>query len=89
MEIVKSTRVNLLQEIDNVFRRGSRASRLGALKVSGVPVEVDDAVAPDTISASDSAVFIKEGLLEVPVDSLESSMPDKTIKNGKKKKIKK
>ena len=89
MEIVKSTRVNLLQEIDNVFRRGSRAARLGALKVSGVPVEVDDAVAPDTISASDSAVFIKEGLLEVPVDSLESSMPDKTIKNGKKKKIKK
>lgn len=92
--IVDNTRVNLLKEIDNVFRKGSRAARLGALRVDGVG-SVDNNVADDTISAADSIVFIKEGLLPAPPPAVKDSLPDnpapakaspKKIKKGKKKK---
>lgn len=67
MAIVANTRVNLLKEIDNVFKRGSRAARLGALKIEGaVPPVTDGREVADTISAADSLVFIKEGLLPAP-----------------------
>jgi len=67
--IVDTARVNLLKEIDNVFRSGTRRARLGSLKVKAQPPTVDFDSPADTISRADSLLFIKEGLIEVP-DSL-------------------
>lgn len=91
MAIVADTRVNLLKEIDNVFKRGSRAARLGALKIEGaVPPVTDDREVADTISAADSLVFIKEGLLPapppLPVNGDDDVAPvDKKSKNKRNK----
>ncbi|WP_300300170.1 AsmA-like C-terminal region-containing protein [uncultured Muribaculum sp.] len=84
LTIVDNTRVNLLKEIDNVFRKGSRAARLGALKVDGVGAIAGDAAA-DTISAADSLVFIKEGLLPAPPPAVSDSLPDNSLKASTKK----
>lgn len=71
--IVDTARVNLLKEIDNVFRSGTRRARLGALKVKAQPPVVDFDSPADTISRADSLLFIKEGLIEVP-DSLKQNI---------------
>lgn len=72
--IVDTARVNLLKEIDHVFRSGAKNARLGSLKIknqSGGSIDFD---APnDTISREDSILFIKEGLIEVP-DSLRQEL---------------
>lgn len=86
--IVADTRVNLLKEIDNVFKRGSRAARLGALKIEGsVPQGVEVPEVADTISAADSLVFIKEGLLPAPPPAPDSS-DDAVVPDNKKSKKK-
>lgn len=64
--IVDTARINLLREMDNVFRRGSRKARLGALKITDRPDTVDFNEVNDSISHSDSLMFIKEGLIEQP-----------------------
>lgn len=69
MAIVDTTRVNLMKEIDRVFQRGAKAARLGALEVVPAPDAVDLDAPSDTISAQDSLLFIKEGLIEAPLDS--------------------
>lgn len=72
--IVDTTRVNLLREIDRVFQRGARAARLGSLRIdASAPPAVVDVVPDDTISARDSLYFIKEGLIEAPMDSVVNS----------------
>ncbi len=86
--IVADTRVNLLKEIDNVFKRGSRAARLGALKIEGsVPRGVEVPEVADTISAADSLVLIKEGLLPAPPPAPDSS-DDAVVPDNKKSKKK-
>ncbi len=64
--IVDTTRINLLKEIDNVFRRGARNARLGPLKPAARPAEIDFSEASDTISHEDSLIFINHGLLPAP-----------------------
>lgn len=64
--IVDTARVNLLREIDHVFRSGARNARLGSLKVKNQSAAVDFDAPDDTISRADSILFIKEGLIEVP-----------------------
>ena len=58
-----------MKEIDRVFQRGAKAARLGALEVVPAPDAVDLDAPSDTISAQDSLLFIKEGLIEAPLDS--------------------
>lgn len=74
--IVDTTRVNLLKQIENVFRRGVNTARLGNLEVDrsqvGQGIESFDAVS-DTISRADSLMLIKEGILPAPVDTVETS----------------
>jgi hypothetical protein len=86
--IVDNTRVNLLKEIDNVFKRGAHAARLGSLNVdkSGL-VSLDDDASADTISAADSILFIQEGLLPAPVrpDSVATTPAAATAITNKKK----
>ncbi|MCM1093700.1 MAG: hypothetical protein NC421_07075 [Lachnospiraceae bacterium] len=73
--IVDTARVNLLKEIDNVFRSGARNARLGALKVKAQPQKVDFDSPGDTISQADSLLFIKEGLIEAP-DSIKQNISE-------------
>lgn len=70
LAIVDTTRVNLMREIDRVFQRGARAARLGPLKVEPISPSMDADAPGDTISAQDSLLFIKEGLIEAPLDSV-------------------
>ena len=86
--IVDTTRVNLLNQIENVFRRGVASARLGNLDVNrdqlnGVMENID--AAADTISHADSLLLIKEGILPAPIESIDSV----TENNKDKKKAKK
>ncbi len=66
--IVDTTRVNLLKEIENVFRRGVRNSKFADLKISRRPQAATVNLADDTISHADSLYLINEGLLPQKLD---------------------
>lgn len=64
VSIADTTRINLVQEIRNVFHRGvnnAKVKKLNFNKVNNPLLNDDDA--SDTISAADSLYFIREGLL--------------------------
>lgn len=67
--IADTTRVNLVEQINSVFRRGVRAARLGPLQIKGRRPEGFMDSAEEGISHSDSLAMIREGLIELP-DSL-------------------
>ena len=77
--IVDTTRINLLRQIENVFRRGiDRSSRLN-LNIDQRVERFDDEQG-DTISKADSLLFIQEGLIPappVPQDSVVEEKPKK------------
>lgn len=75
--IADNTRINLVREIDNVFRRGVSKARMGRLKFrdnSGSSAEADRRKAllnsgldeEDTMSYADSLRMIRAGLIENP-----------------------
>lgn len=65
VDIVDTARVNLIQQIENVFRRGVAGSRFARVKVSAPKPDTFDE--PDRgLSAADSLTLIKEGLIEAP-----------------------
>ncbi|MCM1522173.1 MAG: AsmA family protein [Muribaculaceae bacterium] len=65
VSIADTARVNLVNEIRNVFRRGVRRGRMKRLDFTGVSRELvqTSAAAGDTISHADSLYFIREGVL--------------------------
>lgn len=70
-EIADSTRVNLVHEIDNVFRRGVSKARMGRLNFSRRSKERADAInsdleVDDNLTYADSLNMIRAGLLENP-----------------------
>ena len=72
--IVDTTRINLLNQIENVFRRGIK---LGKMKIDrrGQSAMINDDVNADTISHADSLLLIQQGLLPqtaVPTDSTQT-----------------
>ena len=74
MAIVDTTRINLLNQIENVFRRGVK---LGKMQIDrkGQSAMTKDNIDADTISHADSLLLIREGLLPqtaVPTDSTQS-----------------
>lgn len=81
-EIAETTRVNLLNEIEKVFRRGVNAARLGPLGIRR-PANFADAPETDTLSHADSIAFAKEGLIEMPADTVPDTIPIKTKKRKK------
>ncbi len=85
--IVDTTRVNLLREIENVFRRGVAQSQFRRLNIARAPEAASIDLNADTISAADSAVFIKEGLIPAPEPPHEqpASEPAGKRKRGKNK----
>ncbi len=69
VSIADTTRINLVREISNIFRRGARNARVRTLDFSASqamhPMPAGSTGA-DTISRSDSLYFIKEGLIAAP-----------------------
>lgn len=63
-DMVNNARINLLDQIEGVFRRGVRNSRFAKLKV--VRPAGFEQLPDNALSAEDSLHLIKEGLLEAP-----------------------
>ena len=84
--IADTTRVNLVREIGNIFRRGVRTSKLSSLDLANAATmqAIDSDLAADTISHADSLYFIKEGLIPAP-----DTVPAAVIKPAEKKKKRK
>lgn len=85
VSIVDTARVNLINQIENIFRRGVANSRFANLNIkANAPASHIDLNA-DTISHADSLVFIREGLIPAP----ESPAAEESGKSKKSKKAKK
>ena len=80
--IVENTRINLLNEIESVFKRGVNAARLGPLSIKRPATAADEDIEPDTLSHADSLIFAKEGLIEMPADTI--PLPAENQKKKKK-----
>ena len=84
--IADTTRINLVREIGNIFRRGVRTAGINSLDFSRSPAvsPADSYPATDTISHADSLYFIKEGLIPAP-DTV-TATPLQSAKQKKKRK---
>lgn len=82
--IVEDTRINLLKEIESVFRRGVNAARLGPLHVKHPGTLASPDMQTDTISHADSLIFAKEGLIDMPADTITPAPADNKKKKKKK-----
>lgn len=71
ISIADTTRINLVRQIENVFRRSAHSGI--TINTPAINRRTDDI--PDNISASDSLLMIKEGLIEVPLNT--DSIPAK------------
>jgi hypothetical protein len=68
---IDTTRVNLVKQIQNVFRRGVRNSNFARVNVDEIKRSAKLATEDDTLSHLDSLRFIQEGLIEAP-DTIQS-----------------
>lgn len=80
--IVNNARINLIDQIEGVFKRGVRNSRFAKLKIAQ-PADFDIDSDSD-LSAADSLRLIQEGLIE-PISSSQSTIKDKKHKDKKHK----
>lgn len=85
IDLVDTTRVNLMREITNVFRRGADRARLSNLHHDTKAVTTGLDMSADTLSHADSLMYIREGLIDAP-DTI-PAVPEKE-KKGRKKKTK-
>lgn len=84
--IVDTTRINLLSQIQNVFRRGVNNSQFARLNINSRPTAATINLNEDTISRADSILFIREGLIPDMQISTEPQPEDKEIEKKKKRK---
>ncbi len=87
VDIVNNARINLIEQIENVFKRGVRNSRFANLQlpqagIFGKMHEVE-------LTAADSLLLIKEGIIDDPNASPASDSDDKSKDKKKDKKKKK
>ena len=85
VDVVNNARINLLDQIQGVFRRGVRNSRFAKLKIAR-PAGFDT-MTDQGLSAADSLRLIKEGLLDTPAESKESTTEKKKEKKKKRKRF--
>lgn len=84
--IVDTARVNLLNQIENIFRRGVAGSRFARVSVAGAPSAASIDLNADTISHADSLVFIREGLIPAPLPSEPAAQENSDKKKKSKSK---
>ncbi|MDE6855925.1 MAG: AsmA-like C-terminal region-containing protein, partial [Muribaculaceae bacterium] len=85
VDMVNTTRINLINQINDVFKRGVRNSRFAKLKVAR-PAGFDPEFYSGNdagLSAADSLRLIQEGLLEAPEPS-KAPTPEKKKKKHKR-----
>lgn len=87
VSIADTTRVNLVEQIRNVFRRGVRNAAVKQMDFSAMgQALMDEDIKGDTISGADSLYFIREGLIPPPdTTALKTVSPVKKKKNKKRK----
>lgn len=84
--ITDTTRVNLLRTINNAFRKGVKKNRVGRLRFDKLNNDLGGDES-DTISHSDSLLFIREGVLPAPPRPVApAATATDTKKKSKKKK---
>ena len=66
VSIADTTRINLINEIENVFRRSARSPLRLNTKVNSVSNQMN---LEDKISHNDSLLMIKEGYIDAPIQS--------------------
>lgn len=71
--VADTIRINLISEISKAFRRGVRAARLGPLRIADDSVRTMVGAPDEAITAADSALLIRAGILQNP-DS--TALPD-------------
>ena len=72
VSVVSAARVNLIEQIEEVFRRGVQHSRFAKLQAA-TPTGYDSVTDPG-LSPSDSLLLIQEGLLPAP-ESMRTNVP--------------
>ena len=85
VDVVNNARINLIDQIEGVFRRGVRNSRFAKLKVAR-PAGFES-MADQELSAADSLRLIQEGLLEAPKAGKTKATEKKKEKRKKKKRF--
>lgn len=85
VNIVNNARINLVDQIENIFTRGVRNSRFAKLQIA-YPEGYDDKSDPG-LSHADSLQLIQEGVLPPPAH-YETPIPDKTTEKKPAKKHK-
>ncbi len=85
VDVVNNARINLLDQIEGVFRRGVRNSRFAKLKIAK-PADWNALTDPG-LSATDSLRLIQEGLLDA-TDTPQAAAQEKKKEKKKKKKHK-
>jgi hypothetical protein len=82
-----TTRVNLVRQIQNVFRRGVRNANFARVNISDIKRSAALGMEEDTLSHLDSLRFIQEGLIDAP-DTIpsEAELKDKALKRKTSKK---
>lgn len=84
--LVDTTRVNLVRNLQNVFRRGVDNARFAGLDIDAVSAAASIDLARDTLTHEDSVMFIKEGLIPAPDTIAAPAVPTKgSKKKGRKK----
>ncbi|MDO5394558.1 MAG: AsmA-like C-terminal region-containing protein [Bacteroidales bacterium] len=84
--LVDNTRVNLVKEIESVFRRNIDDARFARIRKEINAGAGTALPAADTLSHSDSLMFIREGLIEAPEPASEQAQQQKKKKKDKRKK---
>lgn len=80
-----SARIRLVDEIDGVFRRGVRKSGFASLRIGERPSRNNTDISDDEMTAEDSAMYIREGLIAPDSTGIAVSATDKKQKKNDKK----
>lgn len=73
--IADTTRINLISEISKAFRRGVRAARLGPLRIAEDSVRTMVGTPDEAITAADSTLLIRAGILQNPDSTVSIASP--------------